>query len=261
MSEHRRRVVCWFSAGAASAVATMLTIRHRLPGDVVEVCRIHLDDEDADNARFADDCAAWFGQSIRVLRSDEYASAEDVWTKRRYMAGPQGAACTAPMKKAPRWAFEREWQPDAQVFGFTADLREVDRAARFREQNPEVNLRTPLIDESLTKADCFAIIQRAGLVLPLSYRQGYDNANCIGCVKAQSPNYWNRVRRTHPAVFARRAALSRELGVALVKATTGARERVFLDELSHDDLSDDGAPNWDCSIACAIAESRIGEAT
>jgi hypothetical protein len=243
------RIVAWFSCGAASAIATKLTLAKLRPGDELTIARCYLPDEDAE------DCAAWFGQPIVTLRSTEYASAEDVWIKRRYMSGIQGAACTVAMKKAVRQDFEREWMPDVQVFGYTVEER--GRVQRFKQHNPEVRIATPLIDAMLGKDECYAIIQRAGLVLPISYLQGFDNANCRGCVNAQSPSYWNRTRRVHPEVFARRAALSRELGVRLVMLTTGTRERIFLDELPPDDNTDDGQPMGDCSILCALAEMDI----
>lgn len=249
-------LVCWFSAGAASAVAAKLALRDHPDADVV---RVHVAEEGEDNPRFAADCETWLGKPIRTMRSTEYDSAEDVWTRRRYMSGPKGAVCTVEMKKAVRWAYERERNPAAQVFGFTVEER--SRAQRFIENNPDIRCVFPLIDQRLTKDDCFAIIQRAGLLLPLSYRQGYRNANCIGCVAAQSPSYWNRVRRTHPEVFERRAVLSRELGVRLVKLTSGTRERIFLDELQATDFGDDEGPTWDCTIACAVAEHRIAETT
>ena len=158
------------------------------------------------------------------------------------------------MKKAVRWAFEREWRPDLQAFGYTCE--EARRADRFRRQNPDVRLVTPLIEDGLAKDDCHAIIDRAGLVLPMMYRLGFPNANCIGCVRAQSPGYWNRTRAAFPEVFARRAALSRELGVRLVRV--GEDERLFLDELDPALGSDAVIPNTDCSLLCFIAEQRIG---
>lgn len=251
------RIVCWFSCGAASAVAAKITLAQR-PDAEIALIRIYVPEEDADNARFAQECEPWFGREVAMIRSQEYASCEDVWGARKYMSGPRGAPCTGEMKKAPRWSFEREWQPDEQVFGFTAE--EARRAERFRRDNPEVRLLTPLIDAGLTKEDCYALVQRAGLTLPRMYRLGYDNANCVGCVKAQAPAYWNRVRQTHPEVFERRAIQSRRLGVRLVKLTRGARERIFLDELDPMDLSTDGAPSWDCGIACALAEQEMADA-
>ncbi len=245
-------VVSWFSCGDASAVATKLALAKY---GAVTVARCVVPEEHPDNDRFAADCARWFGVPILELRSTEYASCEEVWTRRRYMSGPQGAVCTVEMKKAVRHAFEREHCPDVQVFGYTAEER--DRAARFRDANPDVNLATPLIDAGLTKQDCHAIVDRAGLVIPAMYRLGFNNANCVGCVRAQSPSYWNRVRRHFPEVFARRAALSRELGVALVKGTSGDRERVFLDELDPAIGSADTDPAMDCSLLCWIAEQDL----
>ena len=144
---------------------------------------------------------------------------------------------------------------DLQVFGYTAEER--DRSDRFREQNPDVRLLTPLIDAGLSKSDCHAIVDRAGIVIPMMYRLGFNNSNCIGCVQAQSPSYWNRVRRHFPEVFERRAALSRELGVALVKGTLGDRERVFLDELDPALGSADTDPAMDCSLLCWLAEQDM----
>lgn len=144
---------------------------------------------------------------------------------------------------------------EAEAFGYTQD--EAARAARFQRINPEVRLLSLLMTNGLTKDDCHAIVQRAGIELPRMYRLGYRNANCVGCVAAQSPNYWNRVRRTHPEVFARRAVLSRSLGVRLVKMTAGDRERVYLDEL--DPALDDGdlEPATECSLLCYMAESQL----
>lgn len=251
------RTVCWFSAGAASAVATKLTLGN-VSGEVV-IARIVILEEDPDNDRFAADCARWFGAPILELRSSEYASCEELWEKRRYMSGPHGAPCTGQMKKAVRFEFEAEWHPTAQVFGFTADANDARRAVRLATEEPNLGLVTPLIAAGLTKDDCFAIIQRAGVVLPLRYRQGFPNANCRGCVKAQSPNYWNRERHYNPDVFARRAEQSRRLGVRLVKLTSGTRERIFLDELDAADVSGDTGPTADCGILCAIAEIEIAE--
>jgi hypothetical protein len=254
MSE-RPRLVSWFSCGTASAVNTKLVLARYGETHDITVARCLVPEEDSDNDRFAADCEAWFGHPILNLKSTEYASCEEVWEKTRYMAGIGGARCTVEMKKAVRHAFEREWHPDLQAFGYTAD--ETDRADNFRRTNPEVALVTLLIAESLRKEDCHAIVDRAGIVLPLMYRLGFNNANCKGCVQAQSPSYWNRVRRHFPAVFARRAALSRELGVRLVKLTTGTRERLFLDELDPAMGAGEVDPAMECSLLCYMAERQL----
>lgn len=56
-----RRTVCWFSAGAASAVATKLVLRD-VPDAVVAYCETGA--EHPDNARFIADCERWFGRPI-----------------------------------------------------------------------------------------------------------------------------------------------------------------------------------------------------
>lgn len=251
------RIVSWFSCGTASAVNTKLVIAKYSATHDIAVARCIVPEEHEDNDRFAADCEEWFGRPIINLRSSEYASCEDVWERERYMAGIGGARCTVEMKKAVRWAFERTWNPDLQAFGYTAN--EVDRADRFRRGNPEVALMTLLIDEGLDKEACHSIVARAGIQIPAMYRLGFNNANCIGCVQAQSPTYWNRVKRLFPAVFAARAGLSRALGVRLVKLSTGDRNRIFLDELTPEMDSGNVEPPMECSLLCYMAEQTIKE--
>jgi hypothetical protein len=250
----RPRIVSWFSCGTASAVATKLALaKYRATHEMV-IGRCLVPEEHADNDLFAAECQNWFEAPILCMKSTEYASCEDVWTRKRYMSGVEGAACTLAMKKAVRQQFERDWLPDFQVFGFTAD--EAKRAKRFAAQNPDVRMLTPLIDAGLSKEDCHAIVDRAGITLPYMYRIGFDNANCIGCVNAQGATYWNRTRKHFPEVFAARAALSRKLGVRLIKGSTGDRERQFLDELDPAAVGDE-PPGMECSLLCYIAEQVL----
>lgn len=251
----RPRLVSWFSCGTASAVNTKLALAKYGESHEITVARCIVPEEDEDNGRFAQDCERWFGVPILNLRSAEYISCNAVWERTRYMAGPKGARCTVEMKKAVRQQFERDWFPDIQTFGYTADERK--RMDRFKAMNPDVRMVSLLVESLLTKADCHSIVHRAGIILPLMYRLGFDNANCRGCVQAQGPAYWNRTRRHFPEVFAARAKLSRELGVRLVKLTSGDRHRIFLDELDPNDLSEDGAPPTECSLLCFGAENVI----
>src|SRR5690606_22985152 len=123
-----------------------------------------------------------------------------------------------------------------------------------RDQNIEVTLRTPLIDEGLTKADCLALVDRAGIAIPAMYLLGFRNNNCVPCGKATSPAYWNRIRRHFPDKFDRMARLSRELGVRLARVSD---ERVFLDALPPELGRRDDEPDIECSLLCHIAEQEF----
>lgn len=241
-----QRILVWFSAGAASAVAAKLAVRHAdLRGGDVVVVYTDPGSEHPDNARFIRDCEAWIGRPVVRLRSERYADTWQVWRERRYLNGPSGALCTTEMKKRLRFDFQRP--DDVQVFGYTVE--EQDRAARFRRSNPEVTLWCPLIDATLRKSDCLAIIERAGIELPAMYQLGYRNNNCIGCVKG-GMGYWNKIRRDFPDVFTRMAALEREIGASCINGT-------YLDELSPDAGKHQAEPDMDCSLLCAAAAEEL----
>jgi hypothetical protein len=247
------RIVAWFSCGAASAVACKLLLSRRQIGQEIAIARIWIADEHPDNDRFAADCEAWFGEPIIQITSSDYPNGcFEVWTKRRYMSGIAGAICTTELKKSVRFDFEREWQPDKQAFGFT--MEESARAERFRANNPDVRLLTPLIDAGLSKGDCFGLLERAGIALPAMYALGFANNNCIGCVKAQSPRYWNRVRQHFPERFDRIAALADELGAKLVKVN---ETRVALSALPVGATDDQLEIEAECSLLCVIADQDM----
>jgi 3'-phosphoadenosine 5'-phosphosulfate sulfotransferase (PAPS reductase)/FAD synthetase len=242
------RVVIWFSCGAASAVAAKLALeQYADSGLEIAVCYCDTGSEHPDNARFLSDCERWFDHSITVLRNPDYADTWAVWNKRRYIAGIAGAPCTLELKKAVRERFERP-DIDLQVFGF--DVTEMARADLFRKNQPEVRMVCPLIDQRITKAQCFLMLQEAGIALPAMYMLGYRNNNCIGCPKGNA-GYWNKIRRDFPEVFARMAALERELGAKICQATiNGERRRVHLDELPESAGRYSDEPPITCGLLC-----------
>jgi len=169
----------------ASAVATKLALRDD-PGGVVAYCETG--SEHPDNKRFMADCEHWFGKPVERLQSAEYADTWAVWEGRKYLAGVSGAPCTSELKVAPRLVFQRP--NDAHVFGYTADAADSERASRLRANYPELEIRTPLIERGITKTACLAMVESAGIALPPMYALGFQNNNCIPCVKATSPAYW-----------------------------------------------------------------------
>ena len=191
------RVLVWFSCGAASAVAAKIAVKKH--GYAVEVvyCDV-MSTEHPDNARFFVDIEKWLQHPIRKIASYKYTSIDHVFEKTRYMAGVSGARCTTEMKKLPRYAFQRP--DDVHIFGLTAD--ETQRIDNFKANNPDLLLEWPLLEHGITKDDCYSILREADIELPIMYTLGYNNNNCLGCVKASSARYWNMIRRDFPEVFA-----------------------------------------------------------
>lgn len=242
------RQLLWFSAGAASAVAAKLVLSENHAN--VAIAYIDTGSEHEDNKRFIADCEQWFQAPITWLKSDKYTDTWDVWEKTRFLVSPQGARCTTELKKKVRRTFE---QPDdIQTFGYT--IEEEHRADRFREQNPEINLRTPLIERGLTKEDCLAMVDRAKIELPVMYKLGYQNNNCIGCPKG-GMGYWNKIRKDFPVVFKRMSDLERKLNVSVLRS---GGEGMFLDELDPKRGNHADEPSFECSMFCQLAEENMG---
>lgn len=220
------KIAVWFSCGAASAAALKLTV-DKYGVDNVYAVNNPVIEEHHDNKRFAEDVANWVGIDIQYAINSKYplASVVDVFDRRKGMAFPHGAPCTVELKKRARQEWEKRNPVDWHVLGFTVDER--NRHDRFVMTERD-NVLPILIDANMTKNDCADLIRAAGVKLPEIYGRGFPNANCIGCVKATSPTYWNLVRQEFPEVFDQRAEQSRRLGAKLVRVKN---ERIFLDEL------------------------------
>ena len=248
-------IVVWFSCGAASAVAAQETLKLFPTGDV-RVVYNPVKEEDPDNLRFLEDVESWLGIEVELAHNYRYpaGSCVEVWDDRQFMSGVRGAPCTSELKKEARRQWETINRPDYHVLGFTAD--EQGRHDRFRK-NERPNSLPVLINLGLSKQDCMDRLTAAGIRPPAAYARGYPNANCIGCVKATSPTYWNHVRRDRPAVFAERAEQSRRIGARLVRVNN---ERIFLDELDPEAV---GRPmktmQIDCGIFCEPPEETDDE--
>jgi hypothetical protein len=243
----KEMIAVWFSCGAASAAAAYLTLQRYGDDYDVRIINNPIAEEDDDNERFLKDVEAWLGVNIERAINEKYpqASAVDVWERRKFMSGVAGAPCTLHLKKEARQQWEAVNKPDWHVLGFTYE--EVNRHERFIKTERE-NVLPVLIDAKMAKADCYMLLRENGIKPPRVYEMGYPNANCIGCVKATSPTYWNHVREMHPDVFNERAEQSRRLGAKLTRVNN---KRMFLDELPADAK---GAPmrnlDFECGLFC-----------
>jgi hypothetical protein len=249
------RVLVWFSCGAASAVVANLAV-DKYPECEVLYCDT-LAYEHPDNMRFLNDVSAWIGKDIKILKSSKYIDIYDVFDKTGWLVGVGGARCTTELKKNVRKEYQRD--DDIQIFGLTAD--EHSRIDRFEDNNPDVELDWMLQDANIEKADCYRMLIKEGIDLPEMYRLGYNNNNCIGCVKGQM-GYWNKIRIDFPEAFDRMAKQERKMNVALCKtyAGDGKRKRVFLDELDPSAGRGVPLPDIECGVICIRDDGNRREA-
>lgn len=240
------RLLCSFSCGAASAVATKLAIDRNAGRLPVLIVNFDTGSEHPDNERFRLECQEWFGHEVVTTKNPKYDDIWDVFSKGRWLNGVKGAKCTTVLKK--QMSDKVESVHDLHALGF--DSAERLRAERFWVNQPEVAAWFPLIDLGYDKARCFNELAKAGIRIPTMYLLGYRNNNCIGCVKGGA-GYWNKIRVDFPEVFDRMARMERELNTKLLQVTIdGVRQRVFLDELDPAAGRYDTEPSISCGIVC-----------
>jgi len=247
------RIVCFFSCGAASAVATKL-ILSKYDRSRVVILNAFILEEHPDNRRFLTDCEKWFNHPITILRDEKWsASVHEIWRQKRYIVnGIYGAPCSAHLK---RDVLEAACLPDdIYAFGYTADPKDVRRSERRR--GPQALF--PLIEANLTHNDCLAMVERAGIRLPEMYRLGFNNANCIGCCKG-GEGYWNKIREVFPERFAEVVQIQEAIGPgSYMFRNRKTGERFALKDLPVGaGRHDEPLPN--CSIFCDLAEQDMNQ--
>ena len=227
--------ILWFSCGAASAVACKIALEKYPDARIIyqETGSAH-----PDNVRFILDCEKWYWKKIETIRSPFYADHFDVIRRTRFINGPKGARCTTEIKRKCRKYFEAG-NPGItnQIFGFTVDERD-------RAEKPEMaGFEFPLIENGITKNQCYQELHKAGIELPMMYQLGFNNNNCICCPKG-GMGYFNHCRKIFPELFAKMALLEREVGHSCING-------VYLDELDpkagrHDE------PEIACDLFCLM---------
>jgi len=251
------RLIFWYSCGAASATAIKIGLADKSYCDqfdeiVIAYCKVQ--EEHPDNDRFLKACEQWFRHKITVLMHEGYKGSIYNVFEKNYMRTPAGSPCTRALKKQVREKFQQKG--DVHVFGYTVE--EEDRSNNFIDANNEIETWWPLIDGRITKENCLAMIERAGIELPEMYKLGYKHNNCIGCVKG-GMGYWNKIRKDFPEAFERMAKFEREKGYTVLKEPKSQRpesgQPLFLDTLdpARGRMTDE--PKIECGIFCEIAEA------
>jgi hypothetical protein len=232
--------VCWFSAGVSSFVAGYLS------EGVDKFIYIDIADQHQDSIRFVKDCERVLGKEIEIIKSEQYANVDEVVRAFGVIKNPfnQFAPCTNVLKKRVRKLWEQQHADFEITYVWGFDYDERHRAERLEETMFEFRHEFPLIDKMLTKQDAHAIADRLGIKRPLMYDMGYQNNNCIGCVKG-GMWYWNQIRKDFPTVFASRAKLEKDIGASIIKG-------VYLDELEPDRGRKEDEISTDCGVMCYL---------
>ena len=232
--------VCWISAGVSSFVAGYLA-----RNVIDKFIYIDIQDQHPDSIRFIKDCEKVLDKQIEILQSP-YKSVEGACKGAGVICSQKNFfyPCTNYLKKRVRKEWELHFQDYQLVYYWGMDIDEVNRAQRLIDSNPSQIQRFPLIEKGLTKQEAHGICSSLGIKRPLMYDLGYNNNNCVGCLKG-GMGYWNKIRVDFPDVFNSRAKLERLLGSSILK-------EFYLDELPPDRGRMTHEVMTDCDIFCLM---------
>lgn len=96
-----KTIAVWFSNGAASAVAAKLIVDEYAKENNVIIVNNPVKEEDEDNIRFKEDVSNWINHPIIEAKNKNFPNASiiEVFDKKKYMSGINGAPCTMELKK------------------------------------------------------------------------------------------------------------------------------------------------------------------
>jgi len=239
-------VVAWFSAGVSSFVATLLSKQA-----VDRIIYIDINDQHPDSLRFVKDCEEKLEKPIEIMKSHTYASVDECIRSFGFIRNPYTMhyPCTSRLKKDVRKRFEAEHADHDITYIWGFDIDESQRIERLKENMPEQKHVFPLLTCGVSKQDAHAVCERIGIKRPTLYDIGYNNNNCLGCVKG-GMGYWNKIRIDFPQVFENRARLERDVGNSILS-------QCYLDELDPDRGRMPDEIMQDCSIFCQITTAEL----
>jgi len=243
----------WFSCGATSAVACKLAI-DKYGLENVRIFYFKIKSAHSDNDRFIRECEEWYGKEIEIWGSDKYKDQFEVIKHTKYVNGAKGARCTTELKRLIRMKIQKEVEYDGQIFGYEKTKKEIVRAERLLRLNPETKAIFPLIEMSMSKENCLGVLQSVGIEIPMMYKLGYPNNNCIGCVKG-GMGYWNKIRVDFPDFFNKMVKAERKVGRSCLKEADGTK--IYLDELHPDRGREQKILIPDCGFFCGDGSEYI----
>lgn len=240
---NKKMRVCWLSAGVSSFISGYIA-----RDTIDKFIYIDIADQHPDSMRFIHDCEKALEKPVEILKSP-YSSVENAIRAAGVIRLQGGfAPCTSWLKKRVRkeWEYAHSEYDLTYVWGY--DYTEQRRADNLCESMSEFCHVFPLIDKKLMKQDAHGMIDMLGIKRPAMYDLGYNNNNCIGCIKG-GMGYWNKIRNDFPDVFAKRAKLERDIGHSILK-------ECYLDELDPERGRMSHEVMQDCGVYCMLALSE-----
>lgn len=193
------KAVAWWSGGVTSAVACKIAI-NIFGSHGVRIVFIDTKNEHSDTFRFMKDCEKWYGINIETITNEKYNSIQEVWYKYKSLNISNGASCSLRLKMEVRFAFQKAENFTYQVFGF--DIDEAKRIKAMTLNYRDIKPVYPLAFFGYTKQNCISILGEAGIEVPMAYKYGLNNNNCLqtGCVQG-GIGYWQKMRTLFPDKF------------------------------------------------------------
>ena len=96
-------------------------------------------------------------------------------------------------------------------------------------------------------------LKSAGIELPMMYKLGYHNNNCIGCFKAGA-GYWNKIRKDFPDIFNEVAQVEVETKHTILKENG---QQLYLKDLSPDKGNQKDLEIPDCGLFCDVSMAGL----
>lgn len=179
--------VIGFSGGIASSVVAGIVLKEH-PDAVLLFHDTKTEPEDNDRFRF--DVSNYLDTPIT-----EDSDGRDIWgvfEDEGYLGNGRNTMCSRILKQERSLSYLLAHLPATLYIGFTADeyLRAQRVTARYAKYGIEV--RFPLIDNQLSKEECFHRVTNCWKIQPPQMYQWAEHANCVPCVKGKKA-YWGLI--------------------------------------------------------------------
>ena len=223
MAKQQIRVMA-HGGGVQSTAVLVLSAQGRVDFPHHIFCNVGEDSENPETLRYIHEVSMPYAEAHgirftelrRIKRDGTFESLYESMTKpgsrqmnipvRTGIGGPPGVrVCTGKWKMDPlqKWLREQGCTPEDRAvvgLGFSAD--EIQRANPNKARPLEIS-EFPLLDLGLRRSDCLKIVADEGLPSP-------SKSACYFC-PLRRPQHWAEMRRDHPDLFEKAAALEERI--------------------------------------------------